>query len=195
MRQRLGDISTDRFTAPWKGDEQFAYSSLGVRLDLHLVFHYIEVILTAVVASIAGRIRRSAAWTRSWRTSRVLWHSCRRRSKSCRWKLKLCDRFFSDCLFVISLHSHCPIIYYFVRKNNRYAAKKVSIHQHSLLFWRCVWQARIAELEEELEAERAGRTKASVLRALFGYSLWVVLLFTMLLLGFFAFVLVRFQWK
>jgi len=32
----------------------------------------------------------------------------------------------------------------------------------NLLLWLCViWQARIAELEEELEAERAGRTKAS----------------------------------
>jgi len=30
-----------------------------------------------------------------------------------------------------------------------------------MMFCVCVWQARIAELEEELEAERAGRTKVS----------------------------------
>jgi len=44
----------------------------------------IYVIHCAGMFSPSGRMEKSAAWTLSWRMSRVLLLSCRRKSKNCR---------------------------------------------------------------------------------------------------------------
>ena len=56
------------------------------------------------------------------------------------------------------------------------------------LCWHCIWQARIAELEEELEAERAGRTKASNSR------LYFIILYTIRPIVYRIVIIIYFQW-
>jgi len=65
-----------------------------------------QLVSSAAAAAAAGRIRRSPAWTQSWRTNRALLLSSRRKLKNCRWKFR--DQFcpFYCCFLIV-------LIYYF----------------------------------------------------------------------------------